>query len=812
MPAEDQGLSISYDGLINIATGKSRMETNWRNREIRWSELLKKLSETTRTAETYAAYMSSKKQRQDEIKDIGGFVGGYIKGGRRKADSVVNRSLIALDIDYGDRSIFEDFSLIYGNACALYTTHKHSPNAFRGRLIIPLDRLVFCDEYQAIARSVAGSLGIEAFDDTTFEPSRLMFWPSTSKDGEFLFDYIDGPWMRADDVLTEYCDWHDATQWPVSIRVGNSITREIKKQGDPLTKNGVIGAFCRTYTIQAAIETFLGDVYEPAAAPGRYTYKEGSTAAGLVIYEDKFAYSHHGTDPVKGKLCNAFDLVRNHLYGLKDEDSVENTPVNRLPSFQAMTDMCMADEGVRGLLAAERINQAKEDFADTDFANDDLENNEGDKWQVQLEIDKKGVVKNTLKNLILVLQNDPRLKSIVFNELSDSIEITGPVPWQNLSRWWRDADDAQLVSYVDKKYGNFSERNYNVAVTKVVDDRAYHPIRRYFAALPEWDGEPRVDTLFIKYLGAKDNDYIRAVTRKTLCAAVARINKPGIKFDCMPVLEGPQGIGKSTLISKLAKDWFNDSLKLSDTQDKTAAEKLQGYWILEIGELAGLRKAEMETLKGFLSSQNDVYRASYGRRVTPHPRQCVFIGTTNASGGYLRDPTGNRRFWPVKVPGGTDYHPWDITDEAVTQIWAEVIRLYKAGENLDLDGNLRDIAEAEQKAALETDEREGLIREYLDKKLPTNWGEMGIWDRRNFINGELAEKIEGVTVRDRVCPLEIWVECFGKAQGDIKYQDSAAINLILAKIPGWAKAEKTLKFSKYGPCRGWIRENSRGNI
>ena len=186
------------------------------------------------------------------------------------------------------------------------------------------------------------------------------------------------------------------------------------------------------------------------------------------------------------------------------------------------------------------------------------------------------------------------------------MEIKGEVPWKHPSKYWRDADDAQLISYVDSHYGTFSQRNYQIAVTKVADDRSYHPIREYLAALPEWDGVPRVDTLLIDYLGAENNSYVRAVTRKTLCAAVRRVQEPGVKFDTMLVSNGPQGIGKSTLISRLAGEWFSDSLNLSDTKDKTAAEKLQGYWILEIGELAGLRKAEVETLRSFLSRQNDI--------------------------------------------------------------------------------------------------------------------------------------------------------------------------------------------------------------
>ncbi len=201
---------------------------------------------------------------------------------------------------------------------------------------------------------------------------------------------------------------------------------------------------------------------------------------------------------------------------------------------------------------------------------------------------------------------------------------------------------------MDANYGTFSARNYQISVAKVGDDRSYHPIREYLTSLPEWDGRVRAETLLIDYLGAEDNAYTRAVTRKTLCGAVARVQQPGIKFDHILVLNGNQGIGKSTLIAKLGGDWYSDSLSLTDMNDKTAAEKLQGYWILEIGELAGMKKADIDKVKAFISRQDDKYRASFGRRVTPRPRQCIFFGTTNSQNGYLRDITGNRRFWTVK--------------------------------------------------------------------------------------------------------------------------------------------------------------------
>ena len=368
---------------------------------------------------------------------------------------------------------------------------------------------------------------------------------------------------------------------------------------------------------------------------------------------------------------------------------------------------------------------------------------------------KSTQLENSLCNIKLIMQNDPYMKNIVFNQLADGMEIKCEVPWSHPSKFWRDADDAQLICYVDDHYGTFSARNYDIAVAKAVDDRSYHPIQEYFAALPPWDGVARVDTLLIDYLGAADNAYTRAVGRKVLCAAYWRIKEPGIKFDYMPVLNGAQGIGKSTFIANLGMDWFSDSLTLSDMNDKTAAEKLQGYWILEIGELAGMKKADLDKVKAFVSRVDDKYRASFGRRVTSHPRQCVFFGTTNSENGYLRDITGNRRYWNIKLSGSSKYRPWQMTSELVQQIWAEVMILADAGEKLYLPPELEEYAKEEQWEAMEHDEREGLVRLYLDTLLPANWDEMDLYQRREFLRGDDTTPV-GTDVRVIVSNMEIW--------------------------------------------------------
>ena len=776
---------------IQIATGNSRMEKRWNNVEMELDEFIERISHTIRTAETVEQYMKMTKAKQDAIKDVGGYVAGRLKGGRRKKDSVEYRTMIVEDMDHAVPGVIEQIEMLYNYRCLIYSTHKHTPENPRYRLAIPLSRPVSPDEYVAIARKVAEDIGIEMFDDTTYEPSRLMYWPSTSADGEFIFRDIEGEPLNPDDVLSRYKDWRDSSEWPVSSRQQNIVQREMRKQADPLTKDGVIGAFCRTYSIEEAIAAFLTDVYQPSAMSGRYDYIPADSQAGVVVYEGKFAYSHHATDPACGKLMNAFDMVRIHRFGDLDEKISEDMEASKLPSFNAMSEFAVNDENVKMTIAGERMEKAEQEFS-----------GENEDWMKELEYEKRStVVKNTLRNLLLILNNDEKLKGIVFNQLSDGMEIKGQVPWEHPGRFWRDADDAQLISYIDLTYGTFSMRNYNIAVTKAADDRSYHPVREFLDALPQWDRVPRVDTLLIDYLGADDTPYVRAVTRKTLCGAVCRVLSPGCKFDTMLVLNGPQGVGKSTLISRLAGDWFSDSLNLSDTKDKTAAEKLQGYWIMEIGELAGLKKAEVETLRSFLSRQNDIYRASFGKRATPHLRQCVFFGTTNAEKGYLRDTTGNRRFWPVKTPGGSRKHSWELSAEEIRQIWAEVLVYVKAGERLYLDGKMEDTAKSEQREAMESDEREGLVREYLDTLLPEKWDDMDLFERRNFLHGEDFGKpdLKGTVRRMSVSNMEIWCECFGKERANLKRMDSGEISAIMARIGGWDSGRKKERISLYGP-------------
>ena len=729
-----------------------------------------------RTAETAAEYHAMKKSERDAVKDKGGFFAGTLKGTRRRATEVISRSMITLDHDRLKPGCFDAFA--FKHCAIVYTTHSHTPEAPRARILVPLTRDVIPDEYNAIARYLADEIGMDTVDLCSFKINQLMYWPTASSDGEYICRKYEGGWLDPDVFLAAHPNWQDCSSLPTAPGEKEAVERECKRQADPLTKEGIVGAFCRAYSIQEVMQTFLSDVYEPTTDENRWGYTKSASIPGVMIYDGKFAYSHHASDPAYGKLCNAYDLVGTHLF---DGD------------FTQMAGFAAKDEKVRTLALKERQDRAVEDFA------------EEEDWKVKLVRQKKSTqIENSLYNIKLIMQNDPYMKNIVFNQLADGMEIKGEVPWSHPGKFWRDADDAQLICYVDDNYGTFSARNYDIAVAKAVDDRSYHPIREYFAALPPWDGVARVDTLLIDYLGASDNAYTRAVSRKVLCAAYRRIKEPGIKFDYMPVLNGAQGIGKSTFIANLGMDWFSDSLTLSDMNDKTAAEKLQGYWILEIGELAGMKKADLDKVKAFVSRVDDKYRASFGRRVTSHPRQCVFFGTTNSENGYLRDITGNRRYWNIKLSGSSKYKPWQMTSELVQQIWAEVMILADAGEKLYLPPDLEEYAKEEQREAMEHDEREGLVRLYLDTLLPANWDEMDLYQRREFLRGDDTTPV-GTDVRVIVSNMEIWCECFSRKKEDLRSMDSYAIAAIMSRLPEWEKQPTPQRIAIYGLQRIYRR-------
>lgn len=800
---------LKYDRDVSYAYAASRLSKHWNNHNMAWSDFMQKLAQTVRTKEDLADYNKMSKTEQADIKDVGGFVGGYLKEGKRKAGQVMNRSMLTLDLDFAAQDMTDILSMFYDFAYCVYSTHKHREVSPRLRLVIPLKRNVNADEYEAVGRKVADMVGMEYFDDTTYQPHRLMYWPSTSNDAEFFFTYEDLPLLDPDVILNDYIDWTDTLEWPTSNREQSKTKHLADKQGNPEEKPGIIGAFCRAYTIEEAIETFIPDLYDQHSTD-RYTYHEGSTAGGLVLYEDgKFAYSHHNTDPISGQLVNSFDLVRIHLYGAQDEDMKEDTPINRLPSYKAMQTKAQNDEQVKKQLITDKISNVMDDFDVIETANDE--------WDETLEITSKGNFKASIPNIEIILRNDPNLKGkIAFNEFTKQIECLGKTPWnkENRHRQWQDGDDSALRSYIEKVYEIHHSGKTKDAIISVAIQNAYHPVRNYLNGLT-WDGEPRLERLFIMYLGVEDTEVNRTTTRKALTAGVARVMEPGCKFDYMLTLYGPQGVGKSAILKKLGGAWFSDSLV--SVTGKEAYEALQGVWVMEMAELAATRKAEVEAIKHFISKQIDRFRVAYGHYIEDFPRQCIFIGTTNKV-DFLRDETGGRRFWPMTVnPENVEVKWSKLTKDEIDQIWAEAKHFYDKGEELYLDPELEEEMRSIQSKHTEESPYVGIIEEFLNTPIPKNWQDMSISERRDFYkfgDESISEQSSELVQRDKVCALEIFVECFGKDKGDGRgSMELKKITNALRQVGNWhvydGNKEGKLKFGKeYGKQKAYVRDES----
>ena len=793
---------MKNDGILNIAIGLSAKSKIWKNTKISWADMVDKLAEVTKTSETFKQYQNANKGERSKIKDVGGYVGGYLRNGRRKPENVVHRQLITLDLDFAHPDVWDDFVMAYDNAAVLHSTHSHSPENPKYRLIMPINREVSPDEYVAIARRIAGDIGIEFFDNTGFQPYRLMFWGSCSKDAEYYFKSQDGEFIDADEILATYIDWTDSSLYPMSGAHQEDVKKLAQKQQDPEEKKGVIGAFCRSYSIPEAIQSFLPEQYTEAGKD-RYTYTKGSTAGGLIVYEDKFAYSHHGTDPISGQLCNAFDLVRAHLFGYLDNDSTQ--PIGKRPSFKFMEELCRKDAKVRRTIAAENLNSSRYDFAD-DWEDEEIEVTEEDlDWAENLEIDGRGRYLSTANNLNLILANDVRLKEVFkYNTFDGKRYVCQSLPWRKITspEPIKNVDYSGVRNYIETIYGIVGTSKIDDCLALEFERRAFHPIKDYLNSV-EWDGKERVNTLLIDYFGADDNAYTRAAIRKMLVGAVARIFRAGIKFDLVLTLVGEQGDGKSTFINSLGGIWFSDSF--STLHGKDAFEQLQGAWLIEMAELAGLRKSEVEAIKHFLTKQEDTYRPAYARSVETYPRQCVFFATTNKR-AFLTDPTGNRRFMPVDVnKNRATKDPFNMAQEEIDQIWAEAVTMYKAGETLYLDKEEELLAKREQRGHREQDERVGIIERYLDTPLSTNWDKLDLAERRMFLD-EDTDTPKGTVERDYVCVAEVWCECLGKNKEDMTRYQTRDINDILRSLEEWEECKSSKNFKLYGKQRYYERK------
>ena len=782
-----------------------------KNIEKTWRWLHNRFSDPVVTGETFAEYLALSDDERNRLKNtIGYWIGGTCIDGIRSRNTLGPRSCIMFDVDEAKASLF--FELIEGRhalskLCYLiHTSRKHTLEKPRFRVIFPVSDLIPIEDYEACVRILASKLDptMETVDHVSFRPAQMMYLPSISKDMRDQYRYVVNPGTLLNwkgmlrKFEAEVGDWRDYEKLPRGANESNK-RKTAEKAEDPRTKKGMIGAFCRTYSVPDAIAEFLPDIYlesDDVSAKPRYTYVGGSGANGAVVEDDGlFLYSHHGTDPCGERLVNAFDMVRLHLFGEADAETVDDGDPRDLPSYKKMMSFCGGFPEVVRETARARFLDTAGSFTDLEGGSDEVpeptqlprqaERPVAGKWYAQGtmpgektpydcetdmtlevrsegagpdtgepagkptegdgpetgggEVDReswfdtlmftpKGGIQAKVSNAVKIIQNDTRLAGkFAYNELLLRTVIREDIDWKNpalpnvtiydkvngesVVNW----HDAALRIALDMPGGKGSAgygvkmaaTDINAAVDIAGMQNRFHPVREYLAGLV-WDETPRLHRVCQDFLGCADTPYHREVFKLMALAAVARAHEPGHKFDTALVLEGPQGIRKSTFLSILGrKKWFAE-LKGDLGDQKAVVEQMAGNWIIELPEMAAWNRSEANDAKGFLSSVKDTVRLAYKPREETYLRQCVFFGTTNEE-EYLRDLTGNRRIFPVRcmVPR-IDTEAFDAICD---RLWAEAVVLYRQARELlprsvgdlalELSTEARDEAVAKQSAAVD---------------------------------------------------------------------------------------------------------------
>lgn len=708
-------------------------------------------------------------------KDGGCIVFAQLENNRRGNKYTLSKTAAVIDYDHQEAGEFARIAERVKNMGVLawiYTTHSHTKDSECFRVVLPFAHPIDPEQGKRANKALADMVG-GVYDTTTTQQARPFYTPAHPKGAPFENLTFAGYPIDPSDYAT-----------PAEHTEGKRA--EAKMPEDPTTKTGVVGAFCRAYTVPEAIEEFLPDKYTQGSSPVRYTWAGGSKKNGLLVEDGgKYGYSFHGTDPLnasgKSHVYNAYDLVMVHKFNGVEADM---------------------DKFARSLpIVAEELNRAAaEDFAEIcgEIGEDASE------WLAKLDRDKKGEIKPTTANIDIIYRHDPDLIGWHYDTFTKRIKNSDG---EQLSD---NAEASIIVNIFGIRYRlDGCRQKIRDVLDSVIYDRTKDSLKEYFDSLPEWDGVPRVESLLIKFFCCTDNEYYRHIIKMHLTAAVARACNPTekVKYDHVLTLAGAQGVGKSRFIRLLCPydDWLNDSI--STIQGKEGCEALSGKFLVELSELSALKKSEVEAVKSYLTREFDTYRPAYGRHVVDHLRRCVFFATTNET-DFLRGLDGNRRFLIVEVnstacPDFADL----IRDKA--QIWAEAKKYYTNGFSLTLPAHLNKTAEAYQKKFNQDENRleemAEKVREYMTQRIPADWETWDEQRRRAFYTNRDPLSDESLE-RSYIRRNEILWEMFGARFGDHRFNTASRdLTRVMGKhFPGWVDSNKIIINGKQ--CRGWIKK------
>ena len=834
---------------LKVTTFKNRYETVGTQSERTFEEIyLGFKNKVKRTREKYSEYINADKQTQLNIKDVGGFIGGETEGNRRVNGIKIRRQILTLDIDTKHPNVLEYLKRNIDFYCLVHSTHRHNQDENRFRIVAPLSRVVNEDEYEALGRRIAFQIentktetfkGL--FDETTFQPNRLMFFPSVSADGEYIcellnLDMVDQKTniIDVDKTLEQYLDHNDIYEWFKPDKVNQEqIGRNALSNKNPLKAKGLVGAFNRTYSVSAAIEKFLQDFYRKEKN-GRYTFLNGdSVGGGIILNDDTIFYSHHGTDPANMYYRSAFDLVRIHKFGSYDkgftpEKEIENDVLEKTDSFMAMIEFCrsipeVVEHSDANISLVQRMEQ-QEEYLNSTFMDDvdqpdqDTEGEEDKKdksWVVQLD-----GLNSKLAKLDIIFTHDESIgKLFYFDTFRDNICFNRKPFWHREfteGMALQDKDMAHIRVHLDKVYGIRGEKMIDDSIIVEADKIQKNKVLDYFESL-KWDGEERLETFFPKFFKVALNPFTRVAFKYWLVGAVSRIYKAGSPMDYLLIIKGKQGIGKSLFFKKLATmdfskptDHLYSDTKIDFDRAKDSYEQLEGIWIYEWKELAGMNMSEQESIKAFVDKTEDKFRRSYGRRNVEIKRRVAFGGSTNER-TPLRDRTGNRRFlvMDANLKQNECYikDPTLFTQEYKDQLIAEAIHLYKEGFDIfNWTEEQMMYWDKSNEDNLATNDLLGSVESYINMRRPSNWYSMSLnamqeyaekYDYENETPNMSFYEPDDINPPEKLCMQEIWK--IGLKQRDVTINRFHR-DLIIQALDhlGWELNKSQTRFGIFG--------------
>ena len=827
----------------NMTLFKNRFETTGRLMSRTFSDIYFGLKHNVKKSKyTYREYMSSDRNTQAKIKDVGGFIGGKTDGSRRINGIKIERDLLTLDIDTDKSYVLDYIKRNFHYYGLVYSTHSHSPEKNRFRIVAPLSRTVDADEYEAVGRRIAFHVENaknesfpNLFDETTFQANRLMFLPSVSTDGEYICELINLDVMAeeqniidVDKILDDYDDYKNIYEWYKPQRADViQIGGDVLINKNPLKAKGMVGAFNRTYTISQTIEKFLSHIYK-RERNGRYTYINGdSFGGGIVLNEDRIFYSHHGTDPANLYYRSAFDLVRIHLFSGFDNDftpekEIQDAFFDKTDSFRKMVDFAKAIPEVienteKNLTLRKKIEQKAIEIESTFLANEpeviEVEEVSNKKWLVQLE-----GIKSKAGQLSVILANDEFIGNLFyFDTFRDNICFKRKAHWHGtefkIGQPLTDKDMAHIRVYLDSVYNIIGERVIDDAIVVEADKDQRNGVLDWLDSL-KWDGKERIEEFFPKFFKTKQNPFLRVGFKHWLVGAVSRIYQAGSPMDLVLIIKGKQGIGKSLFLKRLATPKFEiqeehlySDTKIDFNKSKDSYEQLEGVWIYEWKELAGMNMSDQESIKAFVDKTEDKFRRSYGRRNVEIKRRVAFGGTTNEK-TPLRDRTGNRRF--IVYDSKLEQHECYINKEDLfseeyrDQLLAEAIVLYKSGYNI-FKWSEEELMWWEKSNEESTEENDlfGEIENYVNMKKPSAWYSMSEFEMKHYLgtydfehNEQTNPIFDGIYLepQDKVCFKEIWTIALGRKEPTINRFHRDLITQALEK----AGFNITKRYTRFG--------------